>query len=424
MSSPNKPTQYDAVLGGQLRTHNMPRLGTFFLIEPQNWLFKSHPDVKKARTQANHYKIANNTLNGAEYQIKEFIRQWVIRQLIDLYHYPIQWIEEQINIEYPVQVGFKKGKVDISIINDLQQQLIYIETKRRGISDREFKSTEEQLKSYLSATKLAKIGIVTDGERTVCISKYLNDFKNIPDIPLCGTDSSVEVQPSQYSLEKDWQLPPDADKNYTNLRESLANGMWKEADRETGRIMLEVAEREKDLDNESIENFPCHVLHTIDQLWLEYSGGRFGFSVQKRIYEEIGEDYIDFQDFASHVGWRQGDRYNEKFGKNDYKTRIISYHLNYRIVYPSSPCAPTGMPLPENASESAQSCPFGYLPSLRMVAKPNPSNRRNWFYTLEIGEGIAGGVFYDTHNTLYCETGCLKNLFNRIKVCTFNSAKY
>lgn len=40
------------------------------------------------------------------------------------------------------------------------------------------------------------------------------------------------------------------------------------------------------LQPEDIKKFPCSSLKAIDQLWTQYSGGYFGFSVQSRIYEE------------------------------------------------------------------------------------------------------------------------------------------
>ncbi|MBP0016279.1 MAG: GUN4 domain-containing protein [Cyanobacteria bacterium SBLK] len=42
------------------------------------------------------------------------------------------------------------------------------------------------------------------------------------------------------------------------------------------------------LNVQSIDNFPCEDLREIDQLWIHYSKGRFGFSVQKRIYQGLG----------------------------------------------------------------------------------------------------------------------------------------
>ena len=78
--------------------------------------------------------------------------------------------------------------------------------------------------------------------------------------------------------------------DYRKLRDYLAQGKWWEADEETKRVMLAVGKREKEgwLDDEHIDNFPCEDLRTIDQLWVKYSDGRFGFSVQKRIYQNLG----------------------------------------------------------------------------------------------------------------------------------------
>ncbi|WP_211175932.1 GUN4 domain-containing protein [Brasilonema sp. UFV-L1] len=93
--------------------------------------------------------------------------------------------------------------------------------------------------------------------------------------------------------------------NYTQLRNFLKAGQWKEADQETFAVMLKATGTEKGgwLSPESIESFPCTDLHTIDQLWVKYSAGHFGFSVQKRIWESVGKDYEKFSD---RVGWRKG----------------------------------------------------------------------------------------------------------------------
>ncbi|MEA5579896.1 GUN4 domain-containing protein [Nodularia harveyana UHCC-0300] len=100
--------------------------------------------------------------------------------------------------------------------------------------------------------------------------------------------------------------------DYGKLRELLAGGKWKEADTETRRVMLAVAKREKEgwLDDDSIDKFPCEDLRTIDQLWVKYSNGRFGFSVQKRIYQSLGGtreyDAEIWEAFGDKVGWRKG----------------------------------------------------------------------------------------------------------------------
>ncbi|MEG3941556.1 serine/threonine-protein kinase [Microcoleus sp. S36b_A3] len=98
--------------------------------------------------------------------------------------------------------------------------------------------------------------------------------------------------------------------DYRQLDRLLASGKWQEADGETARKMLEVAGRTKDgwLRGEDIDRFPCEDLRTIDQLWVKYSNGRFGFSVQKRIYESLGGsreyDRKIWAAFGDRVGWR------------------------------------------------------------------------------------------------------------------------
>ncbi|MBD2344301.1 GUN4 domain-containing protein [Anabaena subtropica] len=100
--------------------------------------------------------------------------------------------------------------------------------------------------------------------------------------------------------------------DYTQLQNLLAESKWQQADEETMDLMLEVVDTggiEKDvLNNDDIKNFPCADLDIIDRLWIKYSNGRFGFSVQKRIWESVGgnpnADYETIFSFGEHVGWR------------------------------------------------------------------------------------------------------------------------
>jgi len=101
--------------------------------------------------------------------------------------------------------------------------------------------------------------------------------------------------------------------DYTHLRDLLAAGKWRDADKETRTIMLKVACREEEgwFDENSIENFPCDDLGTINQLWLNYSNGRFGFSVQKQIWLNCGGK-IDKKTeclLGDSLGWRVNNRW-------------------------------------------------------------------------------------------------------------------
>ncbi|GAX43823.1 GUN4 domain-containing protein [Tolypothrix sp. NIES-4075] len=113
-----------------------------------------------------------------------------------------------------------------------------------------------------------------------------------------------EAERLQRQKQKTNDLPSEKGVDYTKLRDLLAAGKWKDADQETLAVMLQATGREKEgwLDYESIKKFSCTDLRTIDQLWVKYSNGRFGFSVQKRIWESVGKDYGKFGD---RVGWRQ-----------------------------------------------------------------------------------------------------------------------
>ncbi|NCR59844.1 MAG: hypothetical protein GPJ01_19725 [Microcystis aeruginosa LL13-06] len=75
-----------------------------------------------------------------------------------------------------------------------------------------------------------------------------------------------------------------------------------------GESAKTITETPKPASPPDIDNFPCEDLRTIDQLWVKYSGGRFGFSVQAKIYRELGgtRQYNErvWNAFGDRVGWR------------------------------------------------------------------------------------------------------------------------
>ena len=112
--------------------------------------------------------------------------------------------------------------------------------------------------------------------------------------------------------------------DYTRLRDLLKAQNWKAADKETLEVMLQAVGRKSQgyFDYDSIENFPCTDLRTIDQLWVKYSNGHFGFSVQKRIWLKCGGkvDYETEKALGDAVGWRKNNSWL------DYKD--ITFTLN------------------------------------------------------------------------------------------------
>jgi uncharacterized caspase-like protein len=153
--------------------------------------------------------------------------------------------------------------------------------------------------------------------------------------------------------ETDVPLKSERGVDYTNLRDLLATEKWQEADEETAKKMLEVAGKIKErwLIIEDIERFPCEDLRTIDRLWVKYSNGCFGFSVQKRIYESLGGtrlyDEKIWEAFGDRVGWRVNGNW-----------------LYYYYIYEKSHKSTPGGHLPWGVWEGKWRCLGGCISSL------------------------------------------------------------
>jgi predicted NACHT family NTPase len=124
----------------------------------------------------------------------------------------------------------------------------------------------------------------------------------------------------------------------SKLEDYLKNQQWEKADVETSRVMLQTMGREEDryLRFNDIENYPCADLRKIDQLWVKYSKGKFGFSVQKKIYQSLGgtKEYDSkvWSAFGDKVGWRKGGKSlmweQLTFSIDNYNGHLPSWHFD------------------------------------------------------------------------------------------------
>lgn len=159
-------------------------------------------------------------------------------------------------------------------------------------------------------------------EGTKFLLRILNDKLETPEVKdvvygllfkCSGLINALNNNNNKKTLITDTSHTPEgtAVNIYTKLNKLLKAKKWKQADLETEKIMLMVAKRTEQgyLQLQDIENFPCFDLHIIDQLWLEHSGGKFGFSVQRRIYQSLGGgknyDLLIWRAFGDQVGWRR-----------------------------------------------------------------------------------------------------------------------
>jgi GUN4-like/Effector-associated domain 1/CHAT domain len=157
-------------------------------------------------------------------------------------------------------------------------------------------------------------------------SREVNNFSSNQNrtAPAETPESRQQPAPSDH-------LSSDCNVDYTKLRNFLKAQQWKEADAETLAVMLKVAGGKTQgwLNVKSIENFPCTDLRTIDQLWIKYTSERFGFSVQKRIWESVGKDKEKFGDC---VGWRKGKSWI-KYSMVTFKTTAPPGHLPSLVYF-------------------------------------------------------------------------------------------
>ncbi|HEY9645921.1 MAG TPA: serine/threonine-protein kinase [Chroococcidiopsis sp.] len=122
--------------------------------------------------------------------------------------------------------------------------------------------------------------------------------------------------------------PAEPAADYTRLETLLAKGKWKDANAETWAILCRVLGKRSNspLFAGDIAHIPCPELWRINQLWVRYSRGRFGFSVQTQIYVGVGCDYGSFCD---RVGWQahNADKFNDQF---KFEARAPMGHLPSR----------------------------------------------------------------------------------------------
>jgi hypothetical protein len=90
---------------------------------------------------------------------------------------------------------------------------------------------------------------------------------------------------------------PHLDSLFQELDSLLQAEEWEAADEITLMIMLVASgQQQRWLDRGAIAYFPCPVLHQLDQRWVRYSMGHFGFTPQWELYNsrEIGRSALAF----------------------------------------------------------------------------------------------------------------------------------
>lgn len=208
--------------------------------------------------------------------------------------------------------------------------------------------------------ELAKYGEITPGKQALCtlleyarsqvgedkkerFDKVLSVIKQgrIPIIPPLTIPPIPQVTPTnpRYSIIVissigDIPIISEQGIDYTQLCNFLKEEEWQQADRETIRVMLEVANQEEKgwLLNKDIEKLPDSDLKIINNLWVKHSNAHFGFSIQHEICCKLGGKpnqfkSIIFHKFCQKVGWYRNENYLEKYQNFTFKIDAPRGHL-------------------------------------------------------------------------------------------------
>jgi len=141
---------------------------------------------------------------------------------------------------------------------------------------------------------------------------------------------------STESLIRKHNLVSDKGVDYARLRGLLEQQQWKEADQETLERMCEVIgqQRRSNFTTQDIQTFPCTDLQTIDQLWVMYSQGKFGFSVQAQLWKKYGSlteasFNPNWEKFGEALGWKNRENWIDR-------SRLISSNAAPNGHFPSA----------------------------------------------------------------------------------------
>ena len=152
-----------------------------------------------------------------------------------------------------------------------------------------------------------------------------------------GNNPSPRTEPKPVTSKKSGISPKNESTPviFQKLEALLKAGKWRDADLETWELMLKLTKRQREgwLRLEDVKNFPRQELRKMDQLWVKYSNGKFGFSVQKQIWLELGgkldgePDWDTFKKLGSRVGWIKKDSWWLSYDSYTFSTNALPGHL-------------------------------------------------------------------------------------------------
>lgn len=131
-----------------------------------------------------------------------------------------------------------------------------------------------------------------------------------------GSDSASTSTSTSSSSEpekpEEVELVSEMGIDYNELKELFEADEWKKADDWTRATLIKLAGEDAEERDwvyfSEVPTIPDADLTTLDALWRAYSGGRYGYSVQRRIWVKCKRDYAKF---FKQIDWTFGE--NNKY---------------------------------------------------------------------------------------------------------------
>jgi len=135
------------------------------------------------------------------------------------------------------------------------------------------------------------------------------------------------------------------DIDYTPLEEALKSGEFRKADDMTRALLITLAgddaETREYVYFTEVKNIPVADLKTIDALWVAHSDGKFGYSVQRKLWKQKKEQWGKF---FTLLDWTTGEnnsyrRWVHTHTEHTQSTAAPSTRPTSRLVSPHTPLA-------------------------------------------------------------------------------------
>lgn len=142
-----------------------------------------------------------------------------------------------------------------------------------------------------------------------------------------GPAGKAERAPSVVETVQDVPLESELGIDYAPLKELLAKGEFEKADDFTRAVLITMADKSAGLGAAKrgyvyfteVKSIPVADLRTVDELWKTYSGGKFGYSVQKGVWLANRRNW---QKFFKAIDWVVGEDNNYRQWPTEFKYTV------------------------------------------------------------------------------------------------------